>query len=845
MKLHKLYAALVLAFSSITPLFGISAHALPSSDIVIAQVVTGTPSATSELVVLHNAGQEDVDVTDWCIQYSSASNGETFSKSTCIRTEAPDTQVLLGAQTFVRFATESFETSFEGYTSDILMSGGFAATGGHVRVVDAASVELDRVGWGTAVAPEGDVAAVENDEDGVLTRDVAAIPVDTDNNNIDFALGPVMLNAAGGLYEQTLVTDVDLCPNYDGVQVEMPEYHAYDGSGNCYPDVCPNLDGLHRSLPTGYTIDIKVDRRLCIPIVPEDSVVVITELYPNAPNADLVHGFIEVYNPGTEPIRLANYMLVIDGLVGLLPNVLLQGGSYQHVTRTSTGFVLPADAEDIRLIAPAGNIVDVVQGYTNAPGDMSWALIQGEWQYASQITRGAANPVYSEPAVDTCSNIDGLQSEVPEGMELHDDGLACVEIVVLEDAVLDITELYPNAPSYDTGQEFIELYNPNTESVDLHGYIVSLQASSADTYVFDGGVIAPGEYVSIGDLESGIVLPNTTGYVELVAPNGDIVSVSQPYDDPQPNSSWALIGGVWQYTNQPTPGGFNVLPLEDEIDEDSDDDAQDDTVDDGSDAPDDQDGSTTPVLPACPAGKYRNPATNRCKNLEDPVSTLKPCAAHQYRSSDTNRCRNLPDAAAVTVNEGAIVPVADRQSAGSLGAQSTNYVPCKEGQYRNPATNRCKKLPADDQQVTAADAAYVPCAADQERNPATNRCRKVAATIAASGLKPCAAHQYRNPETNRCKSITAASTELKPCNPGQERNPATNRCRASVGVATNISAAGSLPEIVDVAVEQVTDGFDWMMPLLAVVGVAGYVGYEWRAEIAQKFAYVNALRRHR
>ncbi|MCL2451767.1 lamin tail domain-containing protein [Candidatus Saccharibacteria bacterium] len=94
---------------------------------------------------------------------------------------------------------------------------------------------------------------------------------------------------------------------------------------------------------------------------------------------------------------------------------------------------------------------------------------------------------------------------------------------------------------------------------------------------------------------------------------------------------------------------------------------------------------------------------------------------------------------------------------------------CAEGQFRNPATGRCKKYDTD---KTLAD-----CAEGQFRNPLTNRCKKIASD---KGLAECPEGQFRNPLTNRCKKIATADDKLKPCAEGWERNPETNRCRKKV-----------------------------------------------------------------
>jgi len=51
------------------------------------------------------------------------------------------------------------------------------------------------------------------------------------------------------------------------------------------------------------------------------------------------------------------------------------------------------------------------------------------------------------------------------------------------------------------------------------------------------------------------------------------------------------------------------------------------------------------------------------------------------------------------------------------------------------------------------------------------------AAAAAKVLKPCRDDQFRDPKTGRCKKIASADKTPKPCKDGWERNPETNRCR--------------------------------------------------------------------
>ena len=281
--------------------------------------------------------------------------------------------------------------------------------------------------------------------------------------------------------------------------------------------------------------------------------------------------------------------------------------------------------------------------------------------------------------LDICINIAGLQTAIPDGYESLD-GQNCT-LIPLENAVILITELLPNVTSTDTGKEYIEIYNPNDHSINLKGYKLELGPSFTKTYTFLDQTLGSGAYASFSDAQTGIVLPNTTSSVRLRTAAGNIVSETAMYDSPSDDMAWASIDNVWQYTNRPTPSSTNEPSLV------------------GGSGSDD----SISTLAACPEGKYRNPETNRCRNVETEVG-LKACAVDQVRNPDTNRCR-------------------------SIFTSTSGVTSCKVGQTRNPETNRCRG-------TTAASSVLKACAANQERNSETNRCRKKATSaVAANEVK--------------------------------------------------------------------------------------------------------------
>lgn len=267
---------------------------------------------------------------------------------------------------------------------------------------------------------------------------------------------------------------------------------------------------------------------------------------------------------------------------------------------------------------------------------------------------------------DECSNITGVQTLVPDNM-IRATGNDCVWDLT----PLVLSEVLPNAAGSDTGNEFVEIYNPTNRVVDLSLYSIRVGVNSDKVYAFPAGAtIAPFEYRIFSDSAMKFTHVNTTGRVLLVGVDDVPYGDTGVYDSPGDDMAWALIDGAWQYTNQSTPGAQNHTSVV---------------------APEEE---TEVIVAPCASGKYRNPLTNRCRNIESDASVLSTCEADQYRNPETGRCKKI-----VTVTSAL----------------------CKEGQYRSEETNRCRNI------------------------------------VTASTQKPCKDTQYRSEETGRCRNIVATS----------------------------------------------------------------------------------------
>jgi hypothetical protein len=238
---------------------------------------------------------------------------------------------------------------------------------------------------------------------------------------------------------------------------------------------------------------------------------------------------------------------------------------------------------------------------------------------------------------------------------------------------IQLSEILANPAGDDASGEFIELYNPANYAQTLSG--CSLQLATGKQYAFKlTDALEPHEYKTFGYTTTALQLSNSGGIVTLQTASAQTTTTYPAVGD---DEVWAKVEGTWYVTHHPTPGLPNLL-----------------------DTPSVSSAETTAFisnlvaeLESCPAGKYRNPETNRCRSIGILETVPANCTVGQERNPATGRCRKI--------------------------AAASTQTPCQQNQERNPETGRCRK-------VESAGTVQKPCEAGQERNAETNRCRKVA-----------------------------------------------------------------------------------------------------------------------
>jgi hypothetical protein len=124
-----------------------------------------------------------------------------------------------------------------------------------------------------------------------------------------------------------------------------------------------------------------------------------------------------------------------------------------------------------------------------------------------------------------------------------------------------ITELLPNpsSPQSDDKDEYIELFNPNDEIINLSGYSLQAGLKFSYNYTFQEATINPLSYLYLTSGNTSLSLANSAGQARLLDASGQVLSQTDAYDSAPEGQAWALKGESWQWTTVPTAGTENVI----------------------------------------------------------------------------------------------------------------------------------------------------------------------------------------------------------------------------------------------------------------------------------------------
>ncbi len=124
-----------------------------------------------------------------------------------------------------------------------------------------------------------------------------------------------------------------------------------------------------------------------------------------------------------------------------------------------------------------------------------------------------------------------------------------------------INELLPDpvSPLSDAKDEFIELFNTSSQSINLTSWV--LVDKSDHKYTIGNVEIAGYGYAVFYSKDTKISLNNTGDEIRLMSPNGNVIDTSPNYGNAKPGLSWGLVDGSWAWTVDATPGSVNSAAI--------------------------------------------------------------------------------------------------------------------------------------------------------------------------------------------------------------------------------------------------------------------------------------------
>jgi len=127
---------------------------------------------------------------------------------------------------------------------------------------------------------------------------------------------------------------------------------------------------------------------------------------------------------------------------------------------------------------------------------------------------------------------------------------------------LVLSELLPDPVGDDAQGEWVEIYNPNNQPVDLSRFLI-------DQYLIPSNTkIAAAEYKVFYRTQTAVALSNGGDTVKLLFPGGLLLD-EQNYTDSSVNLSWARkTNGSWAWTEKLTPGAANIIYIAPDDEED-------------------------------------------------------------------------------------------------------------------------------------------------------------------------------------------------------------------------------------------------------------------------------------
>ncbi|MEZ4180615.1 MAG: lamin tail domain-containing protein [Candidatus Doudnabacteria bacterium] len=433
----------------------------------------------------------------------------------------------------------------------------------------------------------------------------------------------------------------------------------------------------------------------------ESPTILISAVQINGGSGGSNHDYIELFNPGDQAVSLARVRLVKRSETGSSDSSIKSWSAASTVSIPAHSYFLWANSDFTNIARIPDETTSSTLANNNGIalryGDLdSGSLIDSlSWGDAqnSFLDSGLENPtenqaivrtnLYNSPATfalashtpnnssikllpgdnpvdSSCASTGGTQASdtTTENTNNNDSSQADTQSSASDFSGIKISEIYPY-PN-DGEEEFLELVNTSSASINLEGLVVKVgtRKQTLANQSLSGGHM-------VGFRGDSLVVPlsNSGQTVELLAPNGGLVD-SVTYPKLKQGQSYSLFDESFKVTQEVTYTGANVYIADQDATTSQDDTAQDSTSSDttsdsSSDQSDSQGGTTGDVSDGSGSGTTNTNGQTASQSTKNPIlqffddlfggsqdeqSTSAEEGAESQTQNDSNRAQGVAGA---------------------------------------------------------------------------------------------------------------------------------------------------------------------------------------------------------
>ena len=553
-----------------------------ATDLVISEFrFRGSAMGNDEFIEIYNPTSSIVDLNGWKIQRSNTAgtvNDQHFFTTT----------ILLNPGQHYLIANPSYDDTVTPPDATYSTGGTGIVDGGGIALIRADNSIADQVGMTNCVgcffenSPLTSLGTSNLDRSYERIFDISGVCTDSNNNAADFFLR----NPSD---PQNLSSAVTTCGN----PTPIPTATSTD---------TPTATATATSTPTATATATGTATNTS---PPPATGIVISE-FRTIGTSGGNDEFIELYNPTGSSISIANWMInkssgcgtTITTIATIPSTVTLAAGKHYLIGGTSYSGSVTADLSSSLNIADNGGIAllqsdgvtivdqvglcsttqyregtaltplttNVNRGYDRKSTALG-SCVDSNNNAADFILRTPSDPQNSSSPLTVCGNPTPTPTATPPRTATPRPSptrtptpLPPPELVAINEFVPRPGHDWNNDGLFNTSDEFIEIINHGTISVDLDGYSLDDEVNlGSDPYSLPSVTLDPGERIVFYGSETGLLLSDGGDGVRLLAPNGGLVDAFNYTVVNYPDQSYCRLpdnGGLddWNRNCFPTPG---------------------------------------------------------------------------------------------------------------------------------------------------------------------------------------------------------------------------------------------------------------------------------------------------